>query len=148
MRAERKAGQLLAKGDKAKGGRPSKENPSTETRGLLKDLGITYDQSSQWQRLGAMPQKDFDYAIGNGPVVDGRNRLRACEIAGVEPRFEIMQFEDDEAIKAFVADKSEHRNISKGQKAMRIAWLWPEPDKRGRGNKGKATETVGFSQQR
>jgi ParB-like chromosome segregation protein Spo0J len=54
-------------------------------------------------------------------LIDGRNRLRACEIAGVEPRFETMQFEDDEAIKAFVADKSEHRNITKGQKAMRPA---------------------------
>jgi hypothetical protein len=31
---------------------------------------------------------------------------------------------------------------------MRLALLYPEPDKRGRGNKGKATETVGFSEQR
>jgi hypothetical protein len=81
-------------------------------------------------------------------LVDGRNRLRACEMAHVEPRFEVMQFEDDEAVKAFVADKSEHRNISKGQKAMRIAWLWPEPDRRGRGHKGKALETGAFSRQR
>ena len=34
------------------------------------------------------------------------------------------------------------------KKAMRIAWLWPEPDKRGRGNKGKALETGAFSRQR
>jgi ParB-like nuclease domain len=63
-------------------------------------------------------------------LVDGRNRLLACEMAKVEPRFQVMPFEDDEAVKAFVADKSEHRNVSKGQHAMRIAWLWPEP-KRG-----------------
>jgi hypothetical protein len=44
----------------------------------------------------------------------------------VDAGFETMQFENDEAVKAFVADKSEHRNISKGQKAMRIALLWPE----------------------
>jgi hypothetical protein len=30
----------------------------------LKDLGITKDQSSQWQQLGAMSQEDFDCAIG------------------------------------------------------------------------------------
>jgi hypothetical protein len=81
-------------------------------------------------------------------LVDGRNRLRACEIAGVEPRFEVIQFEDDEAIKAFVADKSEHRNLTKGQQAMRLAFLYPEPEKGGRGKKGKAPETGGFSRQR
>lgn len=31
---------------------------------------------------------------------------------------------------------------------MRVAWVYPEPDKRGRGNKGKASETDGFSQTR
>lgn len=78
-------------------------------------------------------------------LVDGRNRLRACEIAKVEPRFEVQQFDDDNAVKAFVADKCEHRNISKGQKAMLLALLYPEPEKGGRGNKGKASETAGFS---
>jgi len=81
-------------------------------------------------------------------LVDGRNRLRACEIAGVEPRFETIEFENDDAVKAFVADKSEHRNLTKGQQAMRMALLYPEPDKRGRGNKGKAAETADFSQRR
>lgn len=84
-------------------------------------------------------------------LADGRNRLRACEMVKVEPRFEVMQFEDDEAVKAFVADKSEHRNISKGQKAMRIAWLWPQPGKGGRGNTGAVKEAKklgGFSDER
>jgi hypothetical protein len=62
--AERKAGQLLAKIDMPKeGGRPSK-NSSADTSGLLEGLGISYDQSSQWQKLGAIPQKEFDLAIG------------------------------------------------------------------------------------
>jgi ParB-like chromosome segregation protein Spo0J len=81
-------------------------------------------------------------------LVDGRNRLRACEIAGVEPHFETLNFEDDEAVKAYVADKSEHRNLTKGQQAMRLALLYPEPEKGGRGHKGKALETSGFSRQR
>ena len=75
-------------------------------------------------------------------LVDGRNRLRACEIAGIEPRFEVMQFEDDEAVKAFVADKSEHRNITKGQKAMRIAWLWPEAEKGGKGKRSRILDSL------
>jgi hypothetical protein len=59
LRAERKAGQLLAKMPKLNG-RPGKA--STET--TLSDLNITRDQSSQWQKLGALPQRDFDLAIG------------------------------------------------------------------------------------
>jgi hypothetical protein len=57
-----------------------------------------------------------------------------------------MQFDDDEAIKAFVADKSEHRNITKGQKAMRLALLHPEPEKGGRGK--TVLKRDGFSKQR
>jgi uncharacterized protein (DUF4415 family) len=49
LRAERKAGQLLAHMDKLNG-RPKKG--STDTR--LSDLGISHDQSSQWQKLGAL----------------------------------------------------------------------------------------------
>ena len=73
---------------------------------------------------------------------------QACEPHDREPRFEVMQFEDDEAVKAFVADKSEHRNLTKAQQAMRLALLYPEPDKGGRGKNGKASETDGFSQSR
>jgi hypothetical protein len=74
-------------------------------------------------------------------LVDGRNRLRACEMAKVEPRFEVMQFKDDEAIKAYVIDKTEHRNISKGQKAMLLALLYPE------GTPGKKTKTSSVSKE-
>ena len=74
LRAERKAGQLLAAN--LKNGRPAKV--STET--TLSDLGITRDQSSQWQKLGAMAQRDFDLAIGTAvkpPSTKGV--LRAAE---------------------------------------------------------------------
>jgi hypothetical protein len=33
--------------------------------------------------------------------------------------------------------EDERRDPTKGQKAMQLALLYPEPDKRGRGNKGK-----------
>jgi hypothetical protein len=46
LRAERKAGQLLAQMDKLKG-RPEKAS-STVT---LSDVGVSRNQSSQWQRL-------------------------------------------------------------------------------------------------
>jgi len=69
MRAERKAGQLLAATPKAKGAREPGTQRGTTPRhegraSTLKELGISEKQSSQWQKLGAMPQEDFDIAIG------------------------------------------------------------------------------------
>jgi len=64
LRAERKAGQLLARMDQKANGRPSKEKRS----------------SSQWQKLGAMPQREFDLAIGESvkpPTTKGILRAAA-----------------------------------------------------------------------
>ena len=37
---------------------------SDTTTETLADLGISKDQSSLWQKLGAIPQEDFELAIG------------------------------------------------------------------------------------
>jgi ParB/RepB/Spo0J family partition protein len=59
-------------------------------------------------------------------LIDGRNRLRACEIAGVEPMFTLFEG-DNEAVIAFIADVNlERRDMKKGQKAMALAMLYPE----------------------
>jgi hypothetical protein len=79
-------------------------------------------------------------------LVDGRNRVKACELAGVEPVYETREFKDDDEIKAFVNSKSERRDLTKGQKAMRVALLYPEPEVGGRGKKSKnSKETLGFT---
>jgi hypothetical protein len=70
-------------------------------------------------------------------VVDGRNHLAACDIAGVEPTFESLNGHDP---LAFIASANlQRRNLSKGQQAMGWAMLYPEPPKGGR---GKKSETV------
>jgi hypothetical protein len=69
-------------------------------------------------------------------IVDGRNRLKACELAGVEPRFDEIEFADEAQLRALVLDRNERRNITAGQKAMGHAILFPEPAKGGRGKKG------------
>jgi hypothetical protein len=75
LRAERKAGELLRRMEKAQGkrtdlvgrddevdrrmelmGRPRKVSDAT----TLSDLGITRDQSSQWQKLAAGTQPQFE----------------------------------------------------------------------------------------
>ena len=70
LRAERKAGQLLSKAEKAKGAAQAGTNRGKTTRSTgttastLKNLGITKNQSSQWQRLGKMDKDQFEAAIG------------------------------------------------------------------------------------
>jgi hypothetical protein len=67
-------------------------------------------------------------------LVDGRNRLAACKIAGVEPAFESLAAGEDPL--AYIASANlMRRNLSKGQQAMALAMMYPEPGKGGRGNK-------------
>lgn len=65
MRAERKAGELLRDMEKAKGARGSGSNQHQvrshdETAPTLADLGVTKTQSSRWQKLAEMSDRDFE----------------------------------------------------------------------------------------
>lgn len=84
-------------------------------------------------------------------LIDGRNRLRACELAGIDPTF--TEFVgDDQAVKSYIADVNlERRDLKKGQKAMALAMLFPEPEKGGRGKVSAAKTSAkrgGFSMDR
>jgi hypothetical protein len=65
LRAERKCGELLSGREMAKGSaqpgvgrRGADAMPLDDTR-ALSDLNISYDQSSDWQRLAAIPAAEF-----------------------------------------------------------------------------------------
>lgn len=68
LRAERKAGQLLAETEKAKGSLrrgntvSPRGNEQTET---LADRGVSKKQSSDWQKLADVPQEQFDAALAD-----------------------------------------------------------------------------------
>jgi DNA repair exonuclease SbcCD ATPase subunit len=53
-----------------------------------------------------------------GRLVDGRNRLKACEIAGVAPTFETVEGDDDEIGDLIDRVNARRRHITKGQRAM------------------------------
>jgi len=64
LRAERRAGALLREREMAKGGQPFQAIPRG-ARGVetLAELGISYDQSAQWQKVAAMPAPEFEAAV-------------------------------------------------------------------------------------
>jgi len=72
---------------------------------------------------------------GNGVLIDGRNRFRACELAGVEPQYESLEGDEDDVL-AYIADANlMRRDLKQDQKIMALAMIYREPGKRGRGNK-------------
>jgi hypothetical protein len=78
-------------------------------------------------------------------LIDGRNRLKACKLAGVEPRFQKLDGTDPVAF--IYSANINRRDLTKSQRAMLIAKRYPEPE-RGRGKKDEArkeTETVSFT---
>src|SRR4051794_3943945 len=52
-------------------------------------------------------------AARDGVLIDGRNRLRACTMAGVEPRFETYQ--GDDPVGLIVSENINRRQLTKGQ---------------------------------
>lgn len=64
VRAERKAGELLAKAEKRSAGRPgNRSNGTTNLPPTLADMGITKDQSSRWQQVASIPEEHFEAAV-------------------------------------------------------------------------------------
>ena len=51
-------------------------------------------------------------------LVDGRNRWRACEAAGVAPRVELVDLADDRAAVALIASMANRRDMTATERAM------------------------------
>ena len=93
LRAERRAGQLLSEMEKAKGtagmGRPIKqlgasarEAPKEQT---LAELGISHKQSSNWQRLAAVPEDQFERAFDTTKKPTTNGIIRAAQSPKPKP---------------------------------------------------------------
>lgn len=71
VRAERRCGEMLRDsaetGQRNTGGKPSHDATVTK----LRDLGITRDQSSRYQKLAAMPAEHFETAVETAKATAG-----------------------------------------------------------------------------
>ena len=73
VRAERRCGELLARTEMHSGGRPA-ENPSDDARGsspTLREMGLSYSESSRYQQLAAMPAEHFETAVATAKATAG-----------------------------------------------------------------------------
>ena len=57
-------------------------------------------------------------------LIDGRNRLAACKIAGVEPKTKQMNGEDPETL--ILSENIHRRHLNKSQVAMSVAMMFPK----------------------
>jgi hypothetical protein len=64
----------------------------------------------------------------NGVLLDGVNRLRACEAAGVEPRFSVH---DGDPVEFILAANIARRHLTDGQCAVILALIYPDPETAG-----------------
>ena len=60
-----------------------------------------------------------------GVLIDGRNRREACRMAGIEPRTVELNGQDPTAY--VLSTNIARRHLTKGQRAMVVAKLYPEP---------------------
>jgi len=75
VRAERRAGQLLAGMDKRDGGHASKSrarsHDGTELPKSLADMGISKNESSRWQKLAGVSDDKFEHAVAAAKEIAG-----------------------------------------------------------------------------
>ena len=66
----------------------------------------------------------MEMGLCNDGRQDGRNRMRACEIAGVAPKFQKINGQDQKAY--ILSVNINRRHMSAAQRAMAVAMIYPE----------------------
>src|SRR5580765_7040561 len=74
-------------------------------------------------------------------LIDGRNRLAACTLAGIARRHETLAA--GVSIEAYIAALNVHRrNLTKGQQAMALALIYPEAKRGGAKDRGSIASNL------
>ena len=86
VRAERRAGQLLAEMPKLNGARGVGKKVDSHDVSPLAALGVSHSQSSRWQKLAAVPDDKFEQAVAAAKEVAGEVTTAAMlRVAGGAP---------------------------------------------------------------
>ncbi len=84
----------------------------------------------QLEELAAsIREHGLDYSITvdqHGRLLDGRNRLAACKLVGIEPRCETVTCTEEQAIDLILRRNVQRRSLSESQKAMAFALAHPD----------------------
>lgn len=73
-------------------------------------------------------------------LIDGRNRREACKRLGLHP--EVVELNGVDPVAYIVSTNINRRHLSKGQRTMVLAKLYPEGDKTAPGKKSKTAEML------
>ena len=110
---------------------------------------LAEDIAPMAEDIAANGQRDPIVLEPQGRVVDGRNRIAACKLAGVEPTFVTnAELTDEEAIEDYILSVNvEKRSLTAGQKAMFRASNLARQGKRrnGRWERGAIFQDSGIS---
>jgi len=71
-------------------------------------------------------------------LIDARNRLATCKLAGVDPIWEERNIDD--IGRYILSENNTRRHMTKGQRALAHARIFPDPEKGGRGKKSSLNE--------
>jgi hypothetical protein len=80
-------------------------------------------------------------------LIDGRNRFKACEVAGIEPTFRPFPWNGmaegkEEAIVAYIVGENiRRRHLNAGQRAILMALAYPEPTPGKRNDLGTSSKS-------
>lgn len=78
-------------------------------------------------------------SVDGATIIDGRNRLAACRLAGVEPTFDDRIENEDQARALILSENVLRRNITPTMRAMSIAVLYPEPARTAPGRRAETS---------
>lgn len=77
--------------------------------------------------------------VKDGVLIDGRNRREACRIAKIEPY--AIELNGQDPVAYILSSNINRRHLTKGQRAMAVAKIYPEPAKMKRKGTGSVFTT-------
>lgn len=110
LRAEKRAGELLGEMEetktRARRGQGQGKGRAATPLPKLADLGVTKTQSSRWQRLAAMPEKEFEAKVERTKkkqrsALDGTAKVERAEMRAI----------DEARVRSLVPRPGRHRTL-------------------------------------